>query len=338
MKNKLGVLLGVPVLGLIIVNGCTDEKGVGPTPSETLALSRSVATVEADGITSTGGRAEGTVSPIFVSMNRRLAAMGLNVRVGMAEWVTAAHTNQVGQTIFVNDRVKQLDHHWVPGDPRRGGRTNITYLVDQSDGAATGGLSNAQTEAAIDRAMATWQAVECSTIPIVKVEDSGADPDIVDAFIPKFRRKNLGTTLADITHAGWLPRDFFDALAPGGGDFILGVTATAFFVDENDNFTDINGDGKFDVAFREIYYNNNFTWGIDAGAFPVFDVETVALHEAGHGFSQDHFGMIFRTDANGELHFAPFAVMNAAISRQAQSFEGTDIGGHCSIWTSWPIK
>jgi hypothetical protein len=36
------------------------------------------------------------------------------------------------------------------------------------------------------------------------------------------------------------------------------------------------------------------------------------------------------------VHFAPFAVMNAAISRQAQELEGTDNGGHCSIWGHWP--
>ena len=66
------------------------------------------------------------------------------------------------------------------------------------------------------------------------------------------------------------------------------------------------------------------------------DVETVALHESGHGQSQAHFGKIFQTEANGLLHFAPFAVMNAAISRQEHSLTGTDLAGHCSLWGSWP--
>jgi hypothetical protein len=100
-------------------------------------------------------------------------------------------------------------------------------------------------------------------------------------------------------------------------------------------FVDLDGDGKLDATFREIFYNDTFEWGIDVGTDP-FDVETVALHEAGHGLSQGHFGKIFVTDANDKLHFAPFAVMNAAISRQAQELEGTDNGGHCSIWAHWP--
>ena len=44
-----------------------------------------------------------------------------------------------------------------------------------------------------------------------------------------------------------------------------------------------------------------------------YDIETVALHEAGHGLSQGHFGKAFRTVKNGKLHFSPRAVMNAAI-------------------------
>ena len=83
-------------------------------------------------------------------------------------------------------------------------------------------------------------------------------------------------------------------------------------------------DGEFDTAFSETYYNDAFAWGIDVSTFP-FDVETVALHESGHGLSQDHFGKIFRTEANGLLHFSPFAVMNASISRQAHELTGTDL-------------
>jgi hypothetical protein len=55
----------------------------------------------------------------------------------------------------------------------------------------------------------------------------------------------------------------------------------------------------------------------------------------GHGLSQDHFGKIFRTK-NGKLHFAPLAVMNAVYYDVQQELKGTDVGGHCSIWGSWP--
>jgi hypothetical protein len=145
----------------------------------------------------------------------------------------------------------------------------------------------------------------------------------------------IGTPIVDITHAGWESAAFFDALVPGGSNFILAVTFSFIFVDAAGNPTDINGDGKADTAFSEIYYNDVFAWGINVSTFP-FDVETVALHESGHGLSQNHFGKIFLTNSNGKLHFAPFAVMNAAISRQAHNLTGTDNGGHCSIWGSWP--
>jgi hypothetical protein len=86
------------------------------------------------------------------------------------------------------------------------------------------------------------------------------------------------------------------------------------------------------VAWREIYYSSYYVWNIDANV----DVETIALHEAGHGLSQGHFGTLFRTDANGMFHFAPLAVMNAGYTQVQQDLAGTDLAGHCSIWGDWP--
>jgi hypothetical protein len=279
----------------------------------------------------------GQVSPVLARANTRLAASGKRLHgkkfmLASAVYVTTGQGNQAGQTIFANDRVKQLPLDYVPGDPRRGGGINITYLVDQSDGATANGLSSAATEGAIDRALATWEAVRCSKLSIDKVADPGFDPDLVDGI---FGIGGIGTPIADITHAGWAPAAFFDFVAPGGSGFILAVTFPFIFVDGAGNPTDINGDGKADTAFNEIYYNNAFAWGINTSTNP-FDVETVALHESGHGLSQAHFGKIFITNSNGKAHFAPFAVMNAIISRQAQSLRGSDNGGHCSIWANWP--
>ena len=67
-----------------------------------------------------------------------------------------------------------------------------------------------------------------------------------------------------------------------------------------------------------------------------FDIETVALHEAGHGLSQGHFGKKFRTDKNGKIHFSPRAVMNASYSGIQTEILKTDNAGHCSIWANWP--
>jgi hypothetical protein len=308
-----------------------------------------------DSTPSATGDGEGVRAALDIA-NIQLAAIGARTRISQVEWLTRSDTGLVGQTVFFsNPGNKQLSAAFVPGDSRRGGRTNILYLVDQSDGEAVGGLTNADTEAAIDRAAASWNDVACSNIPIEKARDTGVDPDTADFF---FGGGDLGTinlgpvTGVDIVHGGFAGAALFDAVTPGcvpgsltrpcGSVFILGLTFTEVFVDDDGNPTDVNNDGKLDVAFREIFYNNSdpdangvtIPWRIDA--FP--DVESVALHEFGHGLSQAHFGQAFLTNANDKVHFAPLAVMNAGSDRVSQQLLGADVAGHCSIWGSWPNK
>jgi hypothetical protein len=256
-------------------------------------------------------------------MNAKLGTSVSGISLGVVDYLTDGGSDDVGQTVFFNDRVKQLGAHFVPGDPRRGGRTNITYIVDQAEGAIDG-LTVGQTTAAIDRAMATWNGVNCSTIPITKLPDiPGLDIGLVETLLGQTGGPFL---LADITHAGWLPAG---VLPPN----VIGITFTFIFIDPATGAaTDIDNNGKADVAFREILYNDRFVWSINGN----IDVQTVALHESGHGLSQGHFGKAFGTDANGKIHFAPLAVMNAAYSGVQQDLKGTDNGGHCSIWGSWP--
>ena len=321
---------------LFVLAGC-DQQGPALTASEMNGrIAETPATQKKKGKQKTDEKPQ--VSLFLGEVNERLAAEDVSLRVHKAEFVTPVASGQAGQVVFSKNRGnKQLGADFVPGDPRRDGRTNITYVVDEADGATSGGLTNAETEPAIDRAMATWEeSTQCSRFAIEELPYPGLD---LGAFEAAFTDSSfpLPLSFADIIHAGWLSAGFFDTLTPGGGDFILGVTFTFLFVDENGTPTDVNDDGKLDVAFREIYYNDNFEWGINAGVSP-YDVETVALHEAGHGLSQAHFGKIFLTPKNGKVHFAPFAVMNASISRQAQHLEGTDRGGHCSLWGSWPDR
>jgi len=266
---------------------------------------------------------EGKITAMMGDMNVKLATDDSAFLVAQVDYLTSEESDDVGQTVFFNDRAKQLGAHFVPGDPRRGGRANITYLVDQAEGAVDG-LTVAQTTAAIDRAMATWNGVNCSTIPITKRPDiPGLDIGLVERLLgqpggPFF--------LADITHAGWLPA----GVLPQN---VIAATFTFIFIDPATRApSDIDNNGKLDVAFREILYNDRFVWRINGN----IDVETVALHESGHGLSQGHFGEAFRTDANGKIHFAPLAVMNAAYTGVQQDLKGTDNGGHCSIWASWP--
>jgi hypothetical protein len=61
----------------------------------------------------------------------------------------------------------------------------------------------------------------------------------------------------------------------------------------------------------------------------------VAVHEFGHGLSQGHFGNIFiRSD--GTVDASPRAVMNALYTSPFRVLTGTDKGGHCGIWDTWP--
>lgn len=262
------------------------------------------------------------IRALMIQVNAQLQASGANYMVDYAEYITPDDSGEVGQVVFfANVGNQKLGHHFVPGDPRRGGGTNITYIVDQAEGAIDG-LTTAQTTAAIDRAMATWEGVNCSTIPITKLPNVGGDIGVVEFL------NGLGgssTVFADITHAGWLPGGI---LPPN----VIAVTFTFIFIGPGGAPTDIDNNGRLDTAFREILYNNAFTWRINAN----IDVETVALHESGHGLSQNHFGTLFQTTANGKFHFSPRAVMNAGYTGVQQNLSGPDNAGHCSIWGTWP--
>jgi hypothetical protein len=260
-------------------------------------------------------------------INEQLATMGLNIAVEQIDFFTIGGGRP-------SNRIHQQPFRWVANDARRlADGINITYLVDQSDGATASGLTSAQTEAAIDRGFGTWQADSCLVnVPLTKRADSGADPDIFDSF---FGFGGFGNPfLADITNAGWLPRAFFEAVGgPGGGRGILAFSVTFIFVDGAGQPTDVNGDNYLDSALNEVYYNDNFgnptgdragnPWGINV-ALPGIDVETVALHENGHSLELGHFGP------------PPAAVMNPVYAGIRHSPRPVDHAGMCAVWRSWP--
>ncbi|MGH7493076.1 MAG: matrixin family metalloprotease [bacterium] len=267
------------------------------------------------------------VLALMHNINNQLAAQQLNVAVESIEFFTIGEGRP-------SNRVHQQEFRWVPNDPRRLAQgIDITYLVDQSDGATASGLTNAQTEGAIDRAMGTWQNEQAlNKVDIVKRNDSGADPDIFDSF---FGFGGFGDPfLADIVNAGWLPRAFFEAVGgPGGGRGILAFSVTFIFTDDAGNPTDVNGDNRLDTALNEVYYNDNFgnpngdragnPWGINV-VLPAIDVETVALHENGHSLGLGHFGP------------PPDAVLNPIYAGIRQSPLSPDQAGMDAVWASWP--
>lgn len=267
-------------------------------------------------------------------VNAGLDDSGAGYRVAKVEYLTAEAP--VGREVFFRDvGNKQLGADFVPGDPRRadwsGTSPDITYVVDQVDAEAPTlppgeVLAASTTTEAVNRAMAIWDDASCSDLPVTRNADFGLDLGLIAFFA------GLGDTqpfvLGDIQHAGW-------GDLPLGGS-VIGGTFTFIFIDGNGDPTDVDGDGKSDVAFREIYYSTAFPWGIDTG-FPI-DVETVVAHEAGHGLSQAHFGKLFQTTKNEKFHFAPRALMNAGYTGVQQELSGTDRAGHCSLWGEWPAN
>ncbi len=268
------------------------------------------------------------------AVNVALDHDGATYRIGLAEYISPTGGSEVGATILQKDvGNKHLDIDFVPFDPRRGwsgppagGTDNITYAIDQTGDAVPPStvvvpITAAQTSAAIRSAMASWDAETCSDLSLTENPTGPTDDIGVVAFL-----NGLGGSpfvFADIQHAGWRDINF------AGG--ILGVTFTFYFVDGSGP-TDIDGNGLPDAAFREIYYDPSFIWRVDGGDV---DVESVAVHEAGHGLSQAHFGNIFQRH-DGSFDASPRAVMNAFYQSPFRALTGTDNGGHCSNWANWP--
>ncbi|MFX0150679.1 MAG: hypothetical protein ACFFAJ_07875 [Candidatus Hodarchaeota archaeon] len=255
-------------------------------------------------------------------INSDLAEMGMDMRIGMIELYT------IGRGRPAN-RIHQSGHRWMADDDWRVAQEDdITYLVDWTHGWTSSGLTPAQTEAAIDRSMTTWNGLHAMRkMDIVKRPWAPIwDPTIFDELIPPYVDPDPRPGypfFADIVHAGWFPRDLFDALVPGGGDFILGFSVTFWWLDEEGNDVDKNGDNYIDTALNEVYFNDNFFWGIDM-ELPSYDVETVSLHEFGHSLCIGHFGP------------PPVALMNPVYSGIIHSPYPTDEAGMKAIWSSWP--
>jgi hypothetical protein len=318
---------------LVLAAAC----GVSDPTTATRTLTPDAARFSASGSDAAGV----AYSPELAAMNDALRASGTTgYAVAYAELLTDTSGMATATTLIANDRTHLVSVQFVPSDPRRGGSSAISYLVDQSDGAALGWdptgnvavVPNSVTEPAIDASMATWRdAPRCGAPEITKVADTGADPDLADGLVlgnPAL----IGTPRADITFGGWLSSTFFNRLAKDGASFILGVTLTFNFIDDDRNPTDIDHDGFADAAFREIYFNRSFPWGDDLRPVNV-DLESVIVHEAGHAYGLGHFGKVF-IDNKGTLKYSPKAIMNAVYVSPFRTLTGTDNASFCQAWAN----
>jgi hypothetical protein len=352
------VLRAGSFLALAGMAACADQPATEPSDVGGPALAKA----------SSGSESAVVGHPLLARINARLAAAGSKVRVGKAELLYEAKASDASSPteIFANDRTHTLPYQWVSGDPRRDGRTGVTYAVDpelqtfltglpfpvpvvEVDGGGFRLSSQAELDGYIEEAMQAWRDRRCADAPIERVAvPAGTDPDLLDDLLlgrptpsPSYAQP------ADIVQAGWQPAEFFDAFAPGGSDVILGITFAFVFADDqgtpdpsDDVFTDIDGDGKLDRALAEIYYNPTFIW-TNRGAPSTVDFYSILTHESGHSLGLAHFGKVFVTKkdaADGitiaDVKYAPKALMNALYVTGRNEIAGTDNGSFCQIWAS----
>ncbi|HEX2163394.1 MAG TPA: matrixin family metalloprotease [Thermoanaerobaculia bacterium] len=251
--------------------------------------------------------ADDEVLSVMRALNDDLKAMWMDFRIESIDYLT------VGQG-RPSDRLLRQPFRWVADDARRGAEAGrLSWLVDGSWGEATAsGVGAGAAAAALAKAAATWAAVPCFEPAIVERPWDGRDVTITDFFVGS---GPFGDPFAaDVVFGGWLGAEslFF-------GPETLAVTVTYVFVDrETGEPTDVDSDGRLDVALAEIYFNDAFEWTTEgAGGF---DVATAALHELGHALDLGHFGS------------PPLAVMNPVYSGQRRQLEPIDTAGLCSVW------
>ena len=302
MKSKIALLLSVILITQISCENNSSEKQT-PIDAEPIFMDLSSYYTQSN-LKSTHG--EGVPE---------------NLRLFKAEYLTIGESGKIGRTIFFSHTGnKKLLADFVP-ELALDGTSKVSYYIDESRACLDLPLSI--TTPAIQRAMAAWDDLAASNLGMHQRPNNGKETGFVAALLGYGGSYRY---FGDVTHCGWLAPDFFDLLDENGGSFILAVTFTIIFDGDFDK------NKKADVAWREIYYNNGFSWRTEDH----YDVETIALHEAGHALSQGNLGKAYLDAGTGKVYFSPRSVMNAAYSGIQTNFEKTDTTAYSSIWENWP--
>lgn len=260
--------------------------------------------------------------------------------LGYAEYITDPASDEAGGVEWFQKDVGngQLAHDYVYQDPRstwNAPEAGLTYGVKEGNQSSDVNLSN--QIGWMHDSIKTWDNLACADLTLSENEVSDNTPGLVQNFFLG-GGINQGLIEADLTQIGFLSSAEFPYFAINPN--VLGVAFTLFWTDENGLLTDIDNNGKVDVAFRELYYNDQYEWADNGLEGPqpigprIFDFPTVAIHEAGHGISMAHFGNIgFK---KGSLFVAPRSIMNAIYGGLLREPVGRDKGSLCSNWAQWP--
>ncbi|PEN11320.1 hypothetical protein CRI94_16165 [Longibacter salinarum] len=258
--------------------------------------------------------------------------------LGVAEYLTDPASGEAGRVEWFQKDLgnANLGHDFVYNDPRAtwDDVDDLTFAVKQGATSSDANLTNQSFW--FEESFRIWESEQCSGL-VLEENVSTGNTGVIETF---FAGGGIDVSLieADVTQVGF--RGVGPLFAPGSST--LGVAYTLFWTDASGNLTDIDGNGKIDAAFREIYYNDQYTWADDGTEGPqangtyVFDFPSVAIHEAGHGLSAAHFGSIGVKD--GFLFAKPRAVMNAVYGGTLRDLLGRDVGSHCSNWAEWPYN
>ena len=261
-----------------------------------------------------------------------------------------------GQTIIVSQDVgnQAFPYQWVENDPRRHPADGLTlhYRIDLTE--LPPGISAAETEAAIEAAVATFNRETCNhNMQLVRMpSDPGANLGWVQGQVVGTGSPAAPT--ADITFAGWVEDDFWLAVDPNafgialpvlfhadGSSWIWGYDA----FEPDQPTTDINNDRKRDLFATEIYFRRDANYVIDdddlGNTLFYIDLQTIVLHELGHALGMDHFG---RTsvilDENGDLvdvlvNENSGNVMNTNNYFVRRELRGSDRASFCQLYANW---
>lgn len=266
---------------------------------------------------------------------------GHSIVLTTAEYITAPDSGEPGGIEILQADLGngQLSQDFVYNDPRAAWDSipGVSYGVKSGNTSADVNLENQIFW--LEDSPLVWQRSQCSGLQLTKNDIGDATPGLVEFFF-NTGIITLAFTEADLTQVGFLSAAEFPYFAANPN--VLGVAFTLSWVDENGNLTDIDNNGKADVALREIYYNDEFEWADNGVEGPqpagprVFDFPTVAIHESGHGLSAAHFGTIALL--KGNLVANPRTVMNAIYGGTLRELTGRDEATHCSNWAQWPIN